>query len=390
MRYKTLVIGLVFFILPAFAHAALININTADATTLDTLPYVTPTGAQNIVDYRRIKGPFVVIEDIMKVDGIKSGIFSHIQSLITVGDASAADQSATTTDAAVTDPIAVPSSGAATTYAPPPADLLVQLRGEETAILEVPVSFSALVKTKSGAIDSAALVRWSFGDGSWTEGIMVTKTYHYAGTYRVVATATDGSTNARDELTVTVGSPSVRIALISGEGITLANDGNDEMDLSLWRLTSSRGIFRIPLGTILLPKSSVLFPFSIINLSTAFDATLTYPNGVVAASYTPQSVAVAASSTAVQPVAVLASSNQTKTVESIISQRISLLPHDQGIIAPAAAKDLAVAGAALSLATTSSAASVAPVVSKHSLLSSPWTLGLGGVMVLASIAFVLL
>jgi competence protein ComEA len=63
----------------------LIDINTASATELDTLPGIGPTLAQAIIDYRETYGPFFAIEDIMFVDGIGPDTFEAIKDLITVG-----------------------------------------------------------------------------------------------------------------------------------------------------------------------------------------------------------------------------------------------------------------------------------------------------------------
>jgi competence protein ComEA len=59
-----------------------ININTADAATLETLPGIGPALAQRIIDYRQANGPFARIEDVKNVSGIGDGILSKIQDLI--------------------------------------------------------------------------------------------------------------------------------------------------------------------------------------------------------------------------------------------------------------------------------------------------------------------
>ena len=63
----------------------LININTATAAELDTLPGIGPTTAQKIIDYRTQNGPFVNAEDIINVSGIGPGTYERIKNLITVG-----------------------------------------------------------------------------------------------------------------------------------------------------------------------------------------------------------------------------------------------------------------------------------------------------------------
>lgn len=66
------------------SRAQQVNINTADEGELMTLPGIGKVRAASIIEYRREKGSFEKIEDIMKVKGIKNGIFSKISSLICV------------------------------------------------------------------------------------------------------------------------------------------------------------------------------------------------------------------------------------------------------------------------------------------------------------------
>jgi competence protein ComEA len=65
---------------------ALVNINTATLVELETLPGIGPSLGQNIIDYREASGPFVTIEDIMKVSGIGEAKFEAMRDLITVGN----------------------------------------------------------------------------------------------------------------------------------------------------------------------------------------------------------------------------------------------------------------------------------------------------------------
>ncbi len=61
-----------------------ININTATATELATLPGIGPALAQRIVEYRQAHGPFARIEDLKKVSGIGDKVFERIKDLITI------------------------------------------------------------------------------------------------------------------------------------------------------------------------------------------------------------------------------------------------------------------------------------------------------------------
>lgn len=62
-----------------------VNINTADADTLTALPGIGRVLAERIVAYRRQNGPFRVIEEITKVEGIGEKKAEAILELITVG-----------------------------------------------------------------------------------------------------------------------------------------------------------------------------------------------------------------------------------------------------------------------------------------------------------------
>lgn len=62
----------------------LVNINTADAATLQTLPGIGETKATEIIAYRDEHGAFGSIEDIKNVSGIGEGTFSRISSRIKV------------------------------------------------------------------------------------------------------------------------------------------------------------------------------------------------------------------------------------------------------------------------------------------------------------------
>jgi competence protein ComEA len=64
----------------ALAAGALVDINTADQKTLESLPGVGPATAKEIVKGRPYQKP----EDIMKVKGIKQKTYDKIKDLITV------------------------------------------------------------------------------------------------------------------------------------------------------------------------------------------------------------------------------------------------------------------------------------------------------------------
>lgn len=66
------------------ADSGLVNINTASETELCTLSGIGSSKAESIIKYRTENGNFSTIEDIMKVEGIKDGLFQKIKDSITV------------------------------------------------------------------------------------------------------------------------------------------------------------------------------------------------------------------------------------------------------------------------------------------------------------------
>ena len=61
-----------------------ININTASAELLETLPGIGETKAQAIINYRKEHGDFKRIEDLVEVTGIGSSTYENLKHLITV------------------------------------------------------------------------------------------------------------------------------------------------------------------------------------------------------------------------------------------------------------------------------------------------------------------
>lgn len=62
----------------------LVNLNSADAALLETLPGVGPATARNIVSHRESSGPFGSVEQLMEVSGIGPAKFAQMKDLVTV------------------------------------------------------------------------------------------------------------------------------------------------------------------------------------------------------------------------------------------------------------------------------------------------------------------
>jgi competence protein ComEA len=62
-----------------------ININTADALTLEQIKGIGPVKAQAIVDYRSTKGPFASVDDLVNVPGIGPKSVQAMRESLTTG-----------------------------------------------------------------------------------------------------------------------------------------------------------------------------------------------------------------------------------------------------------------------------------------------------------------
>lgn len=63
----------------------LIDLNTASAELLETLPGIGQVRAQAILEYRKRNGPFRSVEQVTGVEGIGPNTYQQIQDLVTVG-----------------------------------------------------------------------------------------------------------------------------------------------------------------------------------------------------------------------------------------------------------------------------------------------------------------
>ena len=68
---------------------AVVNINTASAAELDTLPGIGAKTAARIVEYRQKNGPFKKVEELMNVRGIGEKNFLKLKAQISTAGAKA-------------------------------------------------------------------------------------------------------------------------------------------------------------------------------------------------------------------------------------------------------------------------------------------------------------
>jgi competence protein ComEA len=68
----------------ALERARRVDVNAADAATLERLPGIGPSLARRIVDERQRRGPFASSEDLARVRGIGMGTIEAIQDYVAV------------------------------------------------------------------------------------------------------------------------------------------------------------------------------------------------------------------------------------------------------------------------------------------------------------------
>lgn len=69
---------------PGAAGDGRVNLNTADAAALDTLPRIGPAMAERIIQWRESNGGFTSVEDLLAVPGIGEKILEALRDAVTV------------------------------------------------------------------------------------------------------------------------------------------------------------------------------------------------------------------------------------------------------------------------------------------------------------------
>ena len=261
-------------------HAAdLININTADSSSLQTLNGIGPSKAQAIIDYRVQYGAFANIEDIMNVSGIGTATYNNIKDFITVGGTAVQTQTAAAT-----------SSTETQTQSP----WQQNARGNEPPPITVRVNADTLVTAGGGSFFEAAAYGtqglplpgtrfiWNFGDGTTAEGARVFHSYAYPGRYAVSVTAAYNYSSTMERVEVVAAAAQVSLRAEGDGSLLIRNLSKNDLDVGLWSLVDGAR-YVIPEHTLILPGEGVRFAPSVTGLPGTAVATLRYPNDMLAA-----------------------------------------------------------------------------------------------------------
>ena len=258
-------------------HAAdLININTADSASLQTLNGIGPSKAQAIIDYRVQYGPFAKIEDIMNVSGIGTATYNNIKDFITVGAA----------------PVPAPQATSSEPQTQSPSQQ--NARGNEPPPITVRVNADTLVTAGGGSFFEAAAYGtqglplpgtrfiWNFGDGTTAEGARVFHSYAYPGKYAVSVTAAYNYSSTMERVEVVAVAAQVSLRAEGDGSLLIRNLSNNDLDVGLWSLVDGAR-YVIPEHTLILPGEGVRFAPSVTGLPGTAATTLRYPNDMLAA-----------------------------------------------------------------------------------------------------------
>lgn len=277
--------ALAFLLIAAPVLAAdLININTADSATLETLNGIGPSKAQAIIDYRTQHGPFAKTEDIMNVSGIGATTYSNIKDFITVGTpVETQSQSQTESTAQTQTQIQTQTQNSASSGGAPVPSLTVRIvANARTTAGAGSVLRGEAYGTEDELIESARYL-WNFGDGTAAEGAAVFHTYAYPGKYMLVLTAASGMLSGSAKLLIEVSSAQVRLVAEGDGSLTLHNDAKEELSVGQWMLKRGGETFVLPPGMLIAAGGGVRFSPSLLGLPSGKEAELLYPNGSVAA-----------------------------------------------------------------------------------------------------------
>jgi hypothetical protein len=153
--------------------------------------------------------------------------------------------------------------GSTNNVSSPSAQLEIIAGSDRTTSPGSPIWFQATVKKNTTSIGPE--LNWSFGDGNIGAGPLVSHTYKYPGDYIVVISARAGDIFSVSRLKVKVTESDISVS-DKGEYLEISNNGNTEINLFNWKVENEGKGFIFQPNTIILPKSSIKFDKSLLNM----------------------------------------------------------------------------------------------------------------------------
>lgn len=311
----------------ALYAAELVNINTADQASLETLNGIGPSKAQAIITYRTQNGPFATIEDIMNVSGIGTATFNNIKNSITVGGSGSAAQTsmASSPSTPVQTQTQAQSQNQAAGAGPPAMTVLITVDGRVTAGGGSYFAAAAYGAQGEPIVNNTRFI-WNFGDGTAAEGARVFHVYAYPGRYAVSVTGSYNFSAGVDRVVVEAAAAAVSLEAKGDGSLLIRNKSSKEINIGLWSLVDGGASYVIPEDTIILAGEGVRFAPAVTGLSGSPSAVLLYPNSMPAAAATVSADSPLRGERVPAPVARAAAPGQKQTGEVLGSSTSAPAP----------------------------------------------------------------
>lgn len=201
-------------------------------------------------------------------------------------------------------------------YVAPPLPQLFADGGDDRAVIvAADALFEGRAYNRSQEFVDKVRFMWNFGDGSTAEGPSVMHHFEYPGRYVVWLDIAHDKTAASDKIIVTAEPARLGFSVFTDGSIEIINNAGRDLDLSNWRVVNAGREFRLPEHSVILSGESLRISQKTLGFWSSMDATLRYPNGVIALNVgedSPTSVPAPSSSSAVP--APLATSVPQRTV----------------------------------------------------------------------------
>lgn len=252
------------FLAPFHNVFALVNINTAGISELDSLSGIGPAKAQAIIDHREENGLFSSTADIVNVTGIGQATYQEIKDDITIGGVSNGNEDDTQKDDPDQDDsdTTKDEQDRASSSNRPDIDVIANISLPATeAVVGMPIVFEGY----PGASEQThkPSFRWNFGDGSTGRGSVISHTYSQPGSYVVSLIAERYGEKQDDMITITVVEADIVItkSVPGFEGyVEIENQTSVHTDISNWRLGYGIEWFVFPPRSYLAAKSTMSIP----------------------------------------------------------------------------------------------------------------------------------
>lgn len=274
---------LIFFsVSPALASHS-ININTASASTLETLTGIGAVKAQAIVDYRSTNGDFNSIIEIQNVSGIGAATYDSIKDHITVSGGGSSNNDEVEQDTG-SESEGTQSSSSSSDREPREPVKGITILAPKVGYVNQPITFD--VEPTAGTKDRLVRYQWSFGDASMSDSKSPVHSYEHAGRYVVMVTSRylKEEKTARHEIEIKT--PEIKIERDLSGSVSVTNLGGEEIDIGGMKL-SAENSFVFPKPTILLPGATLTVSSSKSKLGASSALAFLDQSGDVVASEMP-------------------------------------------------------------------------------------------------------